>query len=122
MTAFGLNKSHAKIVGWTSLIASVLAIIFLQIPGVFWFAMVASLTAQLIAKFKRHKINFEVAFGIGFLTLIIVYLIFLLFWMIIEKELNSWDSYASLMAIFFIIGFVQQLVISSFFIWFGNNE
>ena len=83
MTAFGLDKYHGKVIGWTSLTASALAITFLQIPGVFWLAMIASLTAQLIAKFRGYKINFEIAFGIGFLTLIIIYLIFLSLWIII---------------------------------------
>jgi hypothetical protein len=119
--AFGLNKSHTKIIFWTSLITSVLAILFLKIPGVFWLAMVSSLTAQLITKFKGYKINFEVAFGIGFLTLMIVYLTFLISQMITENELNYWDTYIALMGLFFIIGIIQQLVTASLFIWFRNN-
>ena len=121
MSAFSLDKSHRKLMGWIILAASAISVIFLQIPGVFWFAMIASLSAQLIAKFNGYKINFEIAFGMGFLILISLYLIFLLYWILIKNKMRSWDTYLSLMGIFFIIGFVQQLTVSLFFIWFRNE-
>jgi len=121
MSAFSLNKSHFKIIGWTSTIASFLGILFLQIPGIFWFAMIASLTAQTIVKLKRLRINFEIAFGVGFITLITIYIVFLALWMITQGELDHLDSYSGLLAVFFIIGFFQQLITATIFIWIGNK-
>jgi hypothetical protein len=121
MTVFGLKKSHSKIILLVSAIVSLIATIFLQTIGIIIAALVTSFVAQLIVKIKGYKINYEIAFGVGFLTMIAILLISIPLRVLINNEVEFWDAYASLFLILVIVGFFQQLITSTAFIVFGNK-
>lgn len=124
---FSLISSHYLVIGITIFI-SLLAIIilffsgsFLQVPGIFWFAIISSFIAQLITKFSRLRINYEIAFGIGIFTLIATHLMLFPLWIIVGENDIPLGTFAAYFSIIFLIGVVQQLITSLIFIKFGNE-
>jgi hypothetical protein len=127
MRPFGLTKYHFKIIGMTlgvsisiMLILLLLNGIYLQVPGIFWFALITSFAAQLSIKFLNAKINYEIAFGIGVLTLLLAHLALMPLWIIVGNNDIPFDTFFAYISLIFIIGVILQLIISLIFIKFRN--
>ncbi|MGK7391088.1 MAG: hypothetical protein ACNS60_12085 [Candidatus Cyclobacteriaceae bacterium M2_1C_046] len=127
MKPFGLTKPHfiiiARTLGLSIIIIFILYLldgIFLQAPGIFWFAIIASLSAQLSTKLRKEMINFEIAFGIGIFTLLLAHVILLPLGVILGNNEIHFDSIFAYLSLVFIIGVILQLIISLIFIKFSN--
>ncbi|WP_162428319.1 hypothetical protein [Pontibacter pudoricolor] len=100
MTPFGLTKYHFKIIGMIlgvsisiMLILLLLNGIYLQVAGIFWFAIITSFAAQLSIKFLNAKINYQIAFGIGVLTLLLAHLTLMPLWIIVGNNDITFDTF-----------------------------
>ncbi len=123
---FSLTRLHYNLIG-SIIIATIIINIaifltghFLQVIGIFWFGVVASLVVQILAKILHLKINFEIAFGIGLFTLLVTHLILYPIWIFFGNNNIPLDTTIAYFAIIFLIGCVQQLLTSLIFIRYGN--
>ncbi len=67
--------------------------IYLQVAGIFWFAIITSFAAQLSIKFLNAKINYQIAFGIGVLTLLLAHLTLMPLWIIVGNNDITFDTF-----------------------------
>ncbi len=109
---FGLNKYHGNVIAGAIFSGSLLSIMMLDIRGVIWFAVLVPIVAQFMTKLLRLKVNYEIAFGVGILTYLGLWGVFMLWWTFQNQAFDSLGTPFSFFLIMLILGVVIQLLTS----------